>query len=295
MSIEILINNRFTINKKVGKGSFGDVHLGHDKLTGNLVAIKLEHRDAKLMLKHEFDVYNEIWSSDHKIPRIYWYGNEGEFRVMVMEYLGESLESLFNRCHRKFSLKTVLMIGIQMFDLIEHLHRKNYVHRDLKPDNFLIGINDKRFYVHMIDYGLAKRYKNKQNVHTKFVNGKKLVGTARYASINSHQGIELSRRDDLESLMYILIYFLKGSLPWQGLPGTTREQKYEAIKRHKIKTSMRALCGGVPEQFYHFLYYTRNLSFKDKPNYKYLRSLLFGCLEQNNFKFDFKYDWVKLR
>jgi len=293
MSIEILINNQYVINKKVGKGSFGQVHLGHDKHTNNLVAIKLENKENKNMLQHEYNVYKQVHDGKHRIPEIFWYGEQDEFRIIVMEYLGDSLEALFNKCNRVFSLKTTLMIGLQIFDLIEHLHKCNYIHRDLKPENFLIGINNNRYYIYMIDFGLAKPFKNNERVHMKMNTGKKLVGTARYASINSHNGIEISRRDDLESLIYLLIYFLKGSLPWQGLPGRTREEKYEIIKQRKISTTNEALCMSLPIEFLYFLNHVKSLQFKEKPKYKYLRELLTGLMTKMHYTMDHNYDWVK--
>lgn len=291
--VEILINNKYVINQKIGKGSFGDVHIGYHRDTREPVAIKLEHQSKKIMLEHENSVYHEICGiGNAHIPKIYWYGNEGEYRVMVMEALGDSLETLFNKCNRHFSLKTTVMIGLQIFDLLEHLHRCGFIHRDLKPENFLIGLRDNRHFIYMIDFGLTKRYKNQLNVHTKMITGKKLVGTARYASINSHNGIELSRRDDLESLIYLLVYFLKGSLPWQGLPGRTREEKYEIIKQRKVNTTTRALCVDMPSEFVYFLDHVRSLEFKEKPNYKYLRSLLVKLFDSNGLIMDYHYDWV---
>ena len=290
--MEILVNNRYVINKQVARGSFGIVHMGYDKQTKQLVAIKLEPQSGKKMLEHEWHVYQQIISPSVKIPKVHWFGTEGEYRVMVMDYLGDSLEALFNRCGRRFSLKTTIQIGIQIFDLLHHLHRCNFIHRDLKPENFLIGIHHQRHYVYMIDYGLAKPYK-RDRVHMKQVEGKKLVGTARYASLNSHKGIEISRRDDLESLLYLMVYFVRGELPWQGLPGKTREQKYEAIKQSKLATSSRALTQGLPEQLYFFLEHVRSLAFKEKPNYTYLRSLLMEMLNHHHLRMDYKYDWDK--
>lgn len=290
-NFEILINNRYSIKKKIGKGSFGEVHMGIDKITGLPVAIKLEHQTNKPMLQHEYAVYQQIRSPTGRIPKVFWFGKEGEYRVMVLEYLGDSVESLFNHCGRKFSLKTTLQIGIQIFDLLEHLHRHNFIHRDLKPENFLIGTGNNRNYIYMIDFGLAKRFKNNNKVHMNISSGKKLVGTARYASVNSHNGIELSRRDDMESLVYLMIYFLKGILPWQGLPGNTREEKYEAIKQHKNHMNIATLCTGVPEEFYHFLTHVRSLDFKEKPNYSYLRTLLFNISRKHQIKLDYHYDW----
>jgi len=293
MNDEILINNRYSINKKVGKGSFGDVHLGYDKKTGNMVAIKLEYYQRRSTLDHEYKIYNEVCGkkTNCHIPKIYWYGHEGDYRVMVMEFLGNSLESLLNTCGRKFSLKTTTMIGIQLLTLLQQLHTCNFIHRDLKPENFLIGINQQRFFIYMIDFGLCKRFKDNERRHMKLNTGKKLVGTARYASVNSHKGIELSRRDDLESLLYLLIYFRKGHLPWQGMPGNSREEKYERIKNKKIETTTGELCKDMPKQFEHFFDHVKSLKFKEKPNYKYLFSLLVSVMEENNYRMDYRYDW----
>lgn len=288
----ITINNRFIINRRVGRGSFGDVYLGHDKDTHKIVALKLEHNSNKLMLEHEYNVYQQISHKGMKIPKIWWYGLEGEYRVIVMDFLGDSLDGLLKRCNNHFSLKTTIMIGIQIFDLLHHLHRCNFIHRDIKPENFLIGIGEERHFIYMIDYGLAKQFKDNRRFHMKMVTGKKLVGTARYASINSHNGIGISRRDDLESLIYLLIYCIRGNLPWQGLPGNTREEKYEAIKQSKMTTSNRSLTNGLPEELFFFLDHVKSLSFRDKPNYKYLRDLLVNIMKSNHFEMDYKYDWT---
>lgn len=146
---------------------------------------------------------------------MHWFGVEGDYNAMVMDLLGPSLEDLFVFCKRKFSLKSVLMIGDQMIQRIEFLHNNHFIHRDMKPDNFLVGINKKANLVYMIDYGLAKRFRDpKTGEHIPYRDNKSLTGTARYASVNTHLGIEQARRDDLESIGFILIYFLKGTLPW---------------------------------------------------------------------------------
>ena len=143
---------------------------------------------------------------------------------MVMDMLGSSLEILFEHCKRKFDLKTVSMVGIQMIKRIEKVHEEGILHRDIKPDNFLIGGKDiNKDFVYIIDFGLAKFYKEANGQHIPFKEGKNLTGTARYASLNTHIGQEQSWRDDLESIGHVLLYFIKGALPWQGLPGKTKE------------------------------------------------------------------------
>lgn len=149
------------------------------------------------------------------MPTIHWFGTEGDYNVMVLDLLGPSLEDLFQYCGKKFSLKTTLMIADQIITRLEDMHNKNFIHRDMKPDNFLVGKGKKQDVINMIDFGLAKRYRDpKTQQHIPYRDGKSLTGTARYASLNCHVGVEQARRDDLESLGFIMVYFLKGSLPW---------------------------------------------------------------------------------
>jgi serine/threonine protein kinase len=211
---------------------------------------------------------------------------------MVMKYLGHSLEYLLHTyCGGKFSLKTTLIVSIQIFDLLLRLHSCGYVHRDVKPDNFLVGIGPERSKIFLIDFGLAKRFKTDDRVHIKPSDNKKLTGTARYASINSHRRLELSRRDDLESLGYLMIYFLKGKLPWQGTQGPTKEAKYERIGEIKATYSLDLLCEGLPSEIYTFLEQVRSLEFKQKPDYHYLRSLLVNTFNRMGYDYDCHYDW----
>jgi casein kinase 1 len=290
-----LINGRYKLGKQLGRGSFGEVYLGKDNTSGDTVAIKIEHEHPEdvSVLRYENEIYQALAKSRRppKIPKIYWFGKHMNHNTMVMQPLGSSLENIHTeQCCSKFTLKTTLMLGIQMFDLLRALHESSYVHRDLKPDNFLMDLENR--YVYLIDFGLAKRFKTADNIHIKPRDGKKMLGTARYASANCHAGIELSRRDDMESLMYLLVYFLKGSLPWQGLICPNKDEKYKKIGAMKAALSPEKICEGVPAEFKNFLQYVKSLEFKEKPNYHYLRGLLVELFKRMEYSFDYKYDWT---
>jgi casein kinase 1 epsilon len=289
---------RYRIDKCVGKGSFGEVYVGFDQQEKHLVAIKVAEESKMHILRHEHQIYLDlVKSAKHPlIPTVHWYG-EAEVRsvpsgVIVMKYLGSSLEHLLSTyCSGKFTLKTTLMVSLQIFDLLIRLHSCGYIHRDIKPDNFLIGIGAERSKIFLIDFGLAKRFKSEERVHIQPNKNKKLTGTARYASTNSHRRLELSRRDDLESLGYLMIYFLKGKLPWQGIPAATKEEKYQKIGEMKAGYKLDVLCCGVPPEIYNFLAHVRSLEFKQKPNYHYLRSMLLNAFNRMDYEYDCRYDW----
>lgn len=157
---------------------------------------------------------------------------------------------------------------------VEYLHARSFIHRDIKPDNFLMGLGKRANQVNIIDFGLAKKYRDpKTHQHIPYCENKNLTGTARYASVNTHLGIEQSRRDDLESLGYVMLYFLRGSLPWQGLQAATKKQKYEKISEKKMKTPFEVLCKGFPQEFVLYFQYVRAQRFEEKPDYAYLRRL----------------------
>ena len=287
-------------DKLLSEGSFGKVYIGHSKTTGEKVAIKIQNNDSisefnKNMLKHEYRVYQTLgkWVG---IPEIYDYfeDSKGKYQAMTMQLLGSSLECIYEKHHRNFSIKTILMMAIQMIQRIAYLHSKNYIHRDLKPANFLIGKNDPER-IYLIDFGLSRMYKDQQGHHRPESNGKSLVGTSRYASINSHLGKELSRRDDLISLGYILIYFSKSCLPWQGLisaEASTKEGKYGQILQKKVATNIDKLCNGLPDVFRTYMNYVVGLTYMERPSYNYLIELFGKTLNQYGYENDNKFDWI---
>ncbi|KAK1312252.1 Casein kinase I isoform delta-like [Acorus calamus] len=294
--MEPRVGNKFRLGRKIGSGSFGEIYLGINIQTNEEVAIKLENVKTKHpQLLYESKLYR-ILQGGTGIPNIRWFGVEGDYNVLVMDLLGPSLEDLFNFCSRKLSLKTVLMLADQMINRVEYVHGKSFLHRDIKPDNFLMGLGRRANQVYIIDFGLAKKYRDAStHQHIPYRENKNLTGTARYASMNTHLGIEQSRRDDLESLGYVLMYFLRGSLPWQGLKAGTKKQKYEKISEKKVSTSIEALCRGYPTEFASYFHYCRSLRFDDKPDYAYLKRIFRDLFIREGFQFDYVFDWTILK
>ncbi|CAA2969961.1 casein kinase 1-like protein 2 [Olea europaea var. sylvestris] len=294
--MEPRVGNKYRLGRKIGSGSFGEIYLGTNIQTNEEVAIKLENVKTKHpQLLYESKLYR-ILQGGTGIPNVRWFGVEGDYNVLVMDLLGPSLEDLFNFCSRKLSLKTVLMLADQMINRVEFVHSKSFLHRDIKPDNFLMGLGRRANQVYIIDFGLAKKYRDTStHQHISYRENKNLTGTARYASMNTHLGIEQSRRDDMESLGYVLMYFLRGSLPWQGLKAGTKKQKYEKISEKKVSTSIEALCRGYPTEFASYFHYCRSLRFEDKPDYAYLKRLFRDLFIREGFQFDYVFDWTILK
>lgn len=292
-----VVGLHYKIGKKIGEGSFGVIFEGTNIINGVPVAIKFEPRKTEApQLRDEYRTYKHLQGSEG-IPNAYYFGQEGLHNILVIDLLGPSLEDLFDWCGRRFTIKTVVQVAIQMLNLVEEVHRHDLIYRDIKPDNFLIGrqsLADENN-VHLIDFGMAKQYRDpRTKQHIPYREKKSLSGTARYMSINTHLGREQLRRDDLEALGHVFFYFLRGQLPWQGLKAPTNKQKYEKIGDKKRTTPAVTLCDGLPRQFAEYLDSVRSLPFDAEPAYEEYRMLLLSALDDLGQSADGDYDWLHL-
>ena len=303
-SDQFIINGNYNLIKMLGFGAFGEIHLAYDTSLKVLRAIKFEiasHKNPQL--KHEHSILEQLNKPDNNnpissdgiigIPKVYLFDRmENKYNYMVMDFLGPSLSDLFQFKEKSFSIETVLMLGIQMLTRIEFIHEKGFIHRDIKPENFVIGLNERSNIVHIIDFGLSKRYKDKNTgQHIPYRENRHLVGTVRYASINAHLGIEQSRRDDIESIGYVLAYFYLGRLPWQSKMDKGKPPVNKIMEK-KLITPPEILCKKMPMEFSYYFHYCKNLKFEDRPDYTTLKCFFADLLASRiNIEDEFIFDW----
>ena len=307
-----LIAENFVLLHLIGQGAFGQIYISYNMRDNIAVSIKKEIKKAQKVpqLKTESKVYQALLNINSDdisgaktftqdevqgVPKFYGVGELQDSYYLIIDFLGPNLLELFEYCGcHKFTISTVCLLALQILNRIENLHKHYYLHRDIKPENFLIGMQEKANIIYLIDFGLSKRYKNpKTHQHIPYREGRSLTGTARYVSINTHLGIEQSRRDDLESIGYVLVYFLKGVLPWQGLKTGNR---YTRIMEKKLQIPTEILCYGLPEELIFYLNYCKSLRFEDRPDYDYLRGLFIKLLGTCNVIYGLtkemlKFDW----
>ena len=286
------VNNKYKLLKKIGQGCFGTIYQAKLINSNNFYAIKFEDMNqSQFMLENES--YFLSYLNIPQIPKFKSFGYIGSYMILIMELLGKSLDKILNELpSKKLSLRCVCNIAYQLLTILELIHDSSIIHRDIKPENIAVGEGERSKYIYLLDFGLSIQYRDfYTKEHFPFTNNNKLIGNARYSSINALEGGTQSRRDDLESLGYLLIYLLKGGLPWQGYISHSKDDKYYKIKQIKKQTTPEELCHGLPSQFQQYIAYIRNLKYEDEPNYNYLKKLFLSVLNSIGTKFDFFYDW----
>lgn len=287
-----LISDKYKFINWLGSGAFGDVYSALSLTDNKKYAIKIENRGnkSKSRLKDEKTIYGRMVKNGvtKGIPKIYNFLQTENCNFLVMDLLGKNLDSLFAISSKKFGFETIYRLAIEILIIIESVHNAGFIHRDIKPSNFLTSLDGKKIY--LMDFGLAKQFLSddkKKHISLRFE--RSLIGTPRFASLNVHRGYEPSRRDDLESIGYLLLYLTLGKLPWQGLR-RDKDKNIDAIYEMKTCTSLKTLCDGLPECFHEYLKYCRELEFTDKPDYEKLRNLFVNEAKAN--KIGLKYIWI---
>ena len=278
--------------KKLGEGSFGKVYKA--EYNNEYFAIKFEDKEkGDNLLETEATIMSYLKGPN--IPQVKSFGYNENYYILVMELMGRSLDKLFNKSKdNKFSIKTTSFIAYQILSILQYIHDRHIIHRDIKPDNLVVGLNEKNGVLFLLDFGLAKKYRSSKTMKQyPYIKKNKLTGTARYASIHALEEMEQSRRDDLEGAGYVLMYFLRGNLPWMGIKIKSKEDRIKKILDKKKETSPEELCENFPDEFREYIEYCRNLEYTEEPKYDKFKTKFYN-LVQNKLgeKFDYIYDWT---
>jgi len=291
-----LIFGKYKINKKIGIGAQSIIFSGININNKELVALKFQKKSFFINENIEKEAYYLFQLKGFGVPKIISFGHFGEYNVLIEELLGESLEELFEKNKKKekvIILKDMLMAGIQLIDRIEYIHSNNIVHLDIKPSNFVVGYKDPSL-IYIIDFGLSKKYKSSRTgKHVIFSKRKYFHGNIEFSSVNNMKGIVSSRRDDLESIGYMLIYLYENKLPWEEIEALNTIEMARKVFYIKKQISMNTLCKNLPKEMTEFMVYIKSLKFDEKPNYNYLKNLLEIMLKKINNVNDLKFSWIK--
>jgi casein kinase 1 len=266
------LESYFQITQKLGEGSFGEVYQAIWQ--GEDVAMKVERRTTRCpQLLNEYKLLTKM-QAGVGIPQVYSVESVAEWNVLVMELLGPTVHDVFIACGKKFDPGLVMQLGEQMVARLEFVHSRGVVHRDMKPDNFLLGRGIHANLVYLIDFGISQYFRDSKSLkHCPLTTGHALRGTAKYCSLNTHHGLDQSRRDDLESLGYVLVYLAQGSLPWDNFRSPLKQERHHGIGAIKQNTTLAALCQNAPSELEAYLNYCKALLFETRPDYKHLKRL----------------------
>ena len=289
--LSLIFFKKYKPLKIIGEGTFSVVYEGVNIQNKEKVALKIEQKDSKIsLLKEEaYTIYN---LRGYGILKFISFGHSKDYNILIEPLLGKSLYALYLENKKNFTLKDICLISIQCLDRIEYIHSKGYIHGDIKPENFLIGLNDPRI-IYIIDFGLSKKYRSdRTGRHIQFCVTKTMTGTARYASTNSLRGVQISRRDDLESLAYMILYFIMKKLPWQGVRANTQQNRYKKIYYMKKKLMENESFKELPLQIQNFYKSIKKLKFDEEPNYSQLREFFKDLLRSNSFVEDENFSWI---
>ena len=286
--------SKYKVTKKISEGNFSKIYQLEEISTNDKYACKIEAKKAKQpMLEYEYKILDYL-RGEH-IPIIKLYGSSGDYNILIMNLLGKSLDYYIKKLE-KFSIHTTAMLAYQIINILQYIHLRGIIHRDIKPGNFVMGLDTKSLDVYIIDFGFAKKYKSmtKDKIYP-MTEGHELTGTSRYASINAMKGMQQSCRDDLESLGYMLYFFLKGNLPWMGIKEKNKENLDKKILEKKIETTSELLGQDLPIQFCEFLDYAKNLKYEDTPDYNLFKGKMMQVINAGGQKFDKIYDWTDIK